>query len=222
VLRVKRPPLDHEDIAWEHRLVARLAGRLDEVQAPLAGRDGRTWFAWKDRAAWMLPFVPGAPADAGREADRLAAASALGRLHAAGAGLELGPRPRLAPLRRMPWPRLPRRLLPGQRARRGRPRDRHRRLGGGARGLGDVGARDRDVVVLPPRRRARRRPRQAFAAAYRAAGGSAPEADDDLLLPLARVKRILEVLRARTDRDPQWDLQRENLRALAHLPTRPG
>ena len=35
-----------------------------------------------------------------------------------------------------------------------------------------------------------------------------------------RVKRILEVLRAPTDREPRWEHQRHNLRALAGLPSR--
>jgi Ser/Thr protein kinase RdoA (MazF antagonist) len=56
-----------------------------------------------------------------------------------------------------------------------------------------------------------------FAAAYRAAGGPAREADDDLLEPLLRVKRVLEILRAPTDRDPRWDLQDRNVRSLAAL-----
>jgi hypothetical protein len=56
-----------------------------------------------------------------------------------------------------------------------------------------------------------------FLAAYRAAGGIARALDDDLLVPLIRVKRILEVLRAPTDREPRWDHQRHNLRALEPL-----
>jgi hypothetical protein len=39
-------------------------------------------------------------------------------------------------------------------------------------------------------------------------------------MPLIRVKRILEVLRAPTDREPRWEHQRHNLRALAGLPSR--
>jgi Ser/Thr protein kinase RdoA (MazF antagonist) len=58
---------------------------------------------------------------------------------------------------------------------------------------------------------------RAFVAAYRAAGGAARPEDDDLLVPLVRVKRILEVLRAPTDRHPRWEHQRANLRSLAAL-----
>jgi hypothetical protein len=36
-------------------------------------------------------------------------------------------------------------------------------------------------------------------------------------VPLIRVKRILEVLRAPTDREPRWDHQRHNLRSLEPL-----
>jgi Ser/Thr protein kinase RdoA (MazF antagonist) len=58
---------------------------------------------------------------------------------------------------------------------------------------------------------------RAFVAAYRAGGGTAPARDDDLLVPLVRVKRILEVLRAPSDRDPRWEHQRRNLRSLERL-----
>jgi Ser/Thr protein kinase RdoA (MazF antagonist) len=56
-----------------------------------------------------------------------------------------------------------------------------------------------------------------FLAAYRSAGGPVPPDEDDLIVPLVRAKRILEVLRAPTDRDPQWDLQLANLRAYTSI-----
>jgi Ser/Thr protein kinase RdoA (MazF antagonist) len=56
-----------------------------------------------------------------------------------------------------------------------------------------------------------------FAAAYRNAGGRVPPEEDDLIVPLIRVKRMLEVLRAPTDRHPQWDLQLTNLHAYQAL-----
>jgi Ser/Thr protein kinase RdoA (MazF antagonist) len=59
-----------------------------------------------------------------------------------------------------------------------------------------------------------------FVAAYRAAGGRVPQDEDDLIVPLIRAKRILEVLRAPTDRDPQWDYQLANLRAYGNLRSR--
>jgi Ser/Thr protein kinase RdoA (MazF antagonist) len=59
-----------------------------------------------------------------------------------------------------------------------------------------------------------------FVDSYRAAGGSATRSDDDLLLPLVRVKLILEVLRAPTDRRPRWEHQRHNLRLLENLDDR--
>jgi len=52
---------------------------------------------------------------------------------------------------------------------------------------------------------------------YRAAGGQIPPNEDDLIVPLVRVKRILEVLRAPTDRHPQWDYQLANLKAYQLL-----
>jgi hypothetical protein len=56
-----------------------------------------------------------------------------------------------------------------------------------------------------------------FIDGYRSAGGIAPPRDDELLVPLVRVKRILEVLRAPTDRHPRWEHQRRNLRSLQNL-----
>ncbi|HWT25680.1 MAG TPA: phosphotransferase, partial [Solirubrobacteraceae bacterium] len=52
VLRVKLPPADEQDIAWEHRLVAALAERLPVVHAPVPARDGRTVVRLGDRVAW--------------------------------------------------------------------------------------------------------------------------------------------------------------------------
>jgi Ser/Thr protein kinase RdoA (MazF antagonist) len=56
-----------------------------------------------------------------------------------------------------------------------------------------------------------------FVTAYRGGGGRVPAEDDDLILPLVRGKRILEVLRAPTDRHPRWDLQLANLEAYQAL-----
>jgi Ser/Thr protein kinase RdoA (MazF antagonist) len=56
-----------------------------------------------------------------------------------------------------------------------------------------------------------------FLTAYRAAGGPVPPSEGELIVPLIRAKLLLEVLRARTDRDPQWDHQLANLRAHAAL-----
>ena len=57
----------------------------------------------------------------------------------------------------------------------------------------------------------------AFIDGYRASGGRVPSGEDDLIVPLLRVKRILEVLRAPTDRHPRWDYQLANLRAYQLL-----
>jgi Ser/Thr protein kinase RdoA (MazF antagonist) len=56
-----------------------------------------------------------------------------------------------------------------------------------------------------------------FVAAYRDGGGRVLAEDDGLILPLVRAKRILEVLRAPTDRHPRWDLQLANLEAYQAL-----
>jgi hypothetical protein len=57
---------------------------------------------------------------------------------------------------------------------------------------------------------------QEFLDAYRTASGRVPMAEDDLIVPL-RAKRILEVLRAPTDRHPRWDYQLANLGAYQFL-----
>ena len=56
-----------------------------------------------------------------------------------------------------------------------------------------------------------------FAAAYREAGGPVPSSEDDLIVPLIRAKRVLELLRAPSDRRVDWDYQAHNLRAAENL-----
>jgi Ser/Thr protein kinase RdoA (MazF antagonist) len=56
-----------------------------------------------------------------------------------------------------------------------------------------------------------------FLHSYRAAGGLVPPDEDDLIVRLVRTRRVLEVLRAPTDRDPQWNLQLANVRVYAAL-----
>lgn len=58
---------------------------------------------------------------------------------------------------------------------------------------------------------------QEYIDSYRLAGGRVPPEEDDLIVPLIRVKRILEVLRAPMDRHPQWEYQLANLRAYQVL-----
>jgi Ser/Thr protein kinase RdoA (MazF antagonist) len=243
VLRVKLGAADPDDVAWEQALARELAGRLPFVHAPRAA------FDVDGRSAWLVPFVDAGPADPVR--DRLAVAAAVGRLHAAGAQLDLGPRPGYVPLRELAWP--PAHDVLGDvtaereaaiavvreaAARRPRTGIVHGDLFPGnvlADGAGavaavidwdeaqhdwlvwdlamavgtfcadeDAGPLDRDAV-------------RAFVAAYREAGGPVPPEEDELLVPLVRVKRVLEVLRAPDDREPRWDHQRRNLASLAGL-----
>jgi Ser/Thr protein kinase RdoA (MazF antagonist) len=56
-----------------------------------------------------------------------------------------------------------------------------------------------------------------FIEAYRKAGGAVPDAEDDVLVPLIRIKRVLEVLRAPTDRDVDWEYQGRNVAAFNRL-----
>jgi Ser/Thr protein kinase RdoA (MazF antagonist) len=58
---------------------------------------------------------------------------------------------------------------------------------------------------------------EAFVSAYRAAGGTCPPAEDGLIVPLIRVRRILELLRAPYDREVDWEYQRANLDAFERL-----
>jgi Ser/Thr protein kinase RdoA (MazF antagonist) len=255
VLRLELPPVDEAALAWEHSATRQLAQRLPEVCAPVVARDGTTWFPAGETVAWLMPLLPGASADPARAEDRDAAAAALGRLHAAGAALDLRPHPRLQPLPRMRWP----------------PAATLRPLAEWASEIAEMRAW---AMASVRRLAAERRPREGFIhgdffpgnvlvasaeatgiidweeahtgwlswdlanalgtfcfagdeldpaaarrflTAYREAGGTAPREEEDMLLPLMRVKRILEVLRAPTDREPRWQHQRHNLRALQHL-----
>lgn len=57
-----------------------------------------------------------------------------------------------------------------------------------------------------------------FARAYRAAGGVVPAEEEPLLVPLVRVRRILELLRASYfTRDVDWDYRARNLDAFWNL-----
>ena len=56
-----------------------------------------------------------------------------------------------------------------------------------------------------------------FVGRYRDAGGTVPSQEDDVLVQLVRVKRILEVLRAPSDRRVDSDYQLQNVRAAEKL-----
>jgi Ser/Thr protein kinase RdoA (MazF antagonist) len=56
-----------------------------------------------------------------------------------------------------------------------------------------------------------------FVAAYRAAGGPVPPGEEDLIVPLIRAKRVLELLRAPDDRLVDWEYQTHNLRSAENL-----
>jgi Ser/Thr protein kinase RdoA (MazF antagonist) len=258
VLRVKHPPVVDEDITWEHRLMQLLSARLPEVVAPLRARDGTTVIRVGERVGWLMPFLDGAPADAGRAGHRAAAARALGRVHRAGVQLQLSRRPRLRPLSELAWPplRVPAELeqwsatIANERtwarsyvAALSDRRDLPRTLVHGDFFPGNVLVTDDGVSGIIDWEEAQvdwgtwdlacaigsfcqagddldADACRAFVDDYRAAGGTAASHDDDLLVPLMRVKRILEVLRAPTDRHPRWQHQRDNLRVLENLAKR--
>jgi Ser/Thr protein kinase RdoA (MazF antagonist) len=256
VLRVKYPPVDPASIRWEHDLLALLAERVAEVPAPLAARDGTTFFRHGRFAVWLLRDLPGTPvrADDPRHAEE--AARLLARVHSAGTA-GLAPRPRHPRLRDLPFPEaaaLPPELtqwLPRLREFRAEAIRFVRDLGDAGRALttgvvhGDVfpgnvlvheerasalldweeadldwQAYDLAVSAWSFSRTGADLDRSAlarFVAAYRAGGGPVPPAEDELLVPFIRVKRVLEVLRAPTDRHVDWDDQLENLRAAERL-----
>ena len=56
-----------------------------------------------------------------------------------------------------------------------------------------------------------------FVRAYRAAGGTVPADEDDTLIPLVRVRRVLELLRGPYDRTVDWNYQLCNLEAFYGL-----
>ena len=103
-LRASHPPVDLDDLGWEHRVTGLLSARVPEVAAPLEAPDGSTWALHQGWALTLLPFAAGGPADRDDEAHRLAAARLLGRLHAAAAELAVPPRPRVRALRNLDWP----------------------------------------------------------------------------------------------------------------------
>jgi homoserine kinase type II len=256
VLRVKYPPVDPASIRWEHELLALLAERMSEVPAPLAARDGTTFFRHGRFAVSLLRDLPGSPAradDPGHAAD---VARLLARVHSAPTG-GLAPRPRHPRLRDLPFPDatgLPPELadwLPRLRELRNEAIRFVRDLTASGRALttgvvhgdvfpgnvlvdtgratGLVDWEEADVdwqaydLAISAWFFARTGPdvdRWAlarFVAAYRAAGGPVPPAEDDLLVPFIGVKRVLEVLRAPTDRHADWDDQLVNLHAAERL-----
>lgn len=104
VLRLAPAGTAEEELAYEHRLVARLAAAVAEVHAPIAASDGCTFFALGERLAAVYPFVPGHHADRRSERQRARAANVLARIHVAGLALgPLPPRPGKPALRDLDW-----------------------------------------------------------------------------------------------------------------------
>jgi Ser/Thr protein kinase RdoA (MazF antagonist) len=258
VVRLQHPPLQLERLRWEHEVVGRLAERLPEVPAPIAARDGTTFFLHGRFAARLLPFVDGAPGRNGDRLERVEAAALLGRLPRA--GLELAPGPwrgqeRLADL---DWPDT-RREYGGALA--GRNAEIEEARNWAVRFVAETAASRRPAIGLAHgdyfpgnvlfragravavldweelavdwttydlasglwefcNDEANELDRDAsaeFLAAYREAGGTAPPEEDDLLVRFVRVKRLMEVLRAPTDRHVDWDYQAANLDAFWRL-----
>lgn len=267
VIRIVRRPVDLAELAWEHRLLGRLAPSVPEVIAPLKAPDGSTFFEHDDRGAVVvLPFVDGRPAQPWF--DRAAAATVLARFHRAAADLDLDPRPglvRLCELREgiesgryftAIGPAA--RPLPPELAARGDEIDTAREWMLATveqlaqRGLttapthgdvfrGNMLVRDGSVVGMVDWEEANvdwvahelanamwefcksgdlvldRDAGDEFVRTYRNAGGPVPSAEDDTLIPLVRVRRVLELLRAPYDRTVDWNYQLCNLEAFHGL-----
>jgi Ser/Thr protein kinase RdoA (MazF antagonist) len=258
VVRLQHPPLQLERLGWEHDVVRRLAERMPEVPAPLAARDGRTFFVHDRFAVWLLPFVHGAPGGNGARAERVEAAALLGRLHRAGRELGAGPWRGQKRLADLAWPEAAAAYagpLAGREEEAAAARswavsfvaetDVARRPSSGlVHGdyfPGNVLFRSgRAVALLDWEELAvdwtaydlasglwefsadasgdlDREAMTEFAAAYRDAGGTVPPEEDDLLVPLIRVKRIVELLRMPTDRHVDLDYHARNLDAFWSL-----
>lgn len=83
VLRISHPTTIPESVAYEHDLMRFMSARLPQVPAPLAARDGTTFFSFDGRVLSLFPFIAGQIADCGREPVRRAAAEILAQLHRA-------------------------------------------------------------------------------------------------------------------------------------------
>jgi Ser/Thr protein kinase RdoA (MazF antagonist) len=236
VVRVKYPPVVAESIEWEHELVESLA--LEIVPTPIRASDRSSFFLHDRFAVSLLPYARGRPAT---PEDGPAVAEALGRVHHAAAALTLAQRPTFRPLAEIEWPpaRLPAQLehwLPKLTAAREWAIGWTRRLSASTAPIhadffpGNVLVDDGHVTAVLDWEEAHldwpaidvaagvwhfAKP-DSFVTRYREAGG--PAVDEELLPPLIRVKRVLEVLRAPTDRHVDWEYQLHNLRALDRLP----
>lgn len=114
VLHVKHPPADGQSVDWEHRLLAEVSVHLPEALPPVPALDGSTWFWFRGRPVWLVPWAPGVPAG---PADRREVATVLGRLHSCPA--KLSSRPKHTRLLHLPLPpvrQLPAPLAPWQTA----------------------------------------------------------------------------------------------------------
>ena len=245
VLRIKHPPVAPESIAWEHRFVEQLP--LDVVPVPIRARDGSSFFLHDRFAVWLLPFAAGRVAAhedgiaVARALGRIhAAASELrlpqrptmrpiaviewppARLPAELAAwlpaLEAGrewaiewSRSHAEPVGPIHGDFFPGNVLvDGERVSAVLDWEEARLDWPAidvAAGIWHFAARGTEVD---------RPAAAAFLAAYRESGGVV-NASCSSLLPFIRAKRVLEVLRAPTDRHVDWSYQLHNLQAVERL-----
>lgn len=105
VLRVYEADTTPAMVRWEHELIQQLAASVPEAVTPLVTPTGATFIEHGGRVASLWPFIEGRRADRLVEADRVAAARMLGRLHSASFALApLDARPGYPPRAQVDWP----------------------------------------------------------------------------------------------------------------------
>lgn len=99
-----------DELAWVHRLVARVAATLPEAVAPLPTRTGGAFVEHDGALVTLYPFVEGAHLDCEDATQREAAARLLARLHRVLLSCGAPPRPKPGP--QSPWPAVARQSVP--------------------------------------------------------------------------------------------------------------
>lgn len=82
VVSISHPTTVRESIIYEHALLYYLHARLPQVPAPIADRDGNTFFIHQNRIIALFPLMPGQMAE--RDSARLPAARFLADFHRIG------------------------------------------------------------------------------------------------------------------------------------------
>ncbi len=84
VVSISHPTTVVDSVVYEHALLHYLQARLPQVPAPIADRDGNTFFSTQNQIIALFPLMPGQMAE--RDPARLAAARFLADFHRIGLG----------------------------------------------------------------------------------------------------------------------------------------